>query len=405
MPGAKSDVGIESFMYTRPLPRRHIGLLFVIAAILAARVADGQSHYPATAAQPTWGGYSVGQPAYGQPGPAYTLPGQVALPPQTVVDPNTGQIWQTYPGQGGAMPGGIVPGGVAPGTSPAFPMQEPIYPPTPTPGGPESLLPPGTRDGVFQEVNFTTTWLPQLDNDSFGWTDVRTDVVLGLPFFTRETPIVITPAYELHFLDRPLGLDLPPRLNDLTIDFHHFRRIGDHWIADFAVMPGLFADDHSFDSSDAFRVNGRGLAIYEPSPEWKWILGVTYVDGGWSKVVPVAGFVYEPSDDVEYRLVFPSPKISWRLPQSPVPGQDEYWFYVEAEFANAIWAFEQTDGTPDVFAWRDYRVLMGLERKIIGGLSHRVEIGYVFHRQFKLASSPGDVDVDDTLMLRAGLTY
>jgi hypothetical protein len=284
-------------------------------------------------------------------------------------------------------------------------MPGPAYPPAAAPVGPASLLPPGTRSGVFQKAKFTATYLPALEDDGFGWTDLRSEVVLGLPFFTRETPIVITPAYELHFLDRPPGFDLPPRLNDATIDFHHFRRIGDHWIADFAVTPGLFADDHSFDSSDAFRINGRALAIYEPSPVWKWVLGVTYVNGAWNKVVPVAGFVYTPTEDVEYRLVFPNPKISWRLPQSPVPGQDEYWLFAEADFANAIWAFEQPDGTPDVFAWRDYRLILGLERKIIGGLSSRVEIGYVFNRQFKLASSPGEVDVDDTLMFRVGVAY
>ena len=31
-------------------------------------------------------------------------------------------------------------------------------------------------------------------------------------------------------------------------------------------------------------------------------------------------------------------------------------------------------------------LILGLERKIIGGLSHRVEVGYVFNREIKLAS-------------------
>jgi hypothetical protein len=284
-------------------------------------------------------------------------------------------------------------------------MQPPAYPAMPT-DGTKSLLPPGTRSGVFQKANFLATWLPQLSSDSLGWTDLRADVVLGLPFFTRETPIVITPAYEAHFLDRPAGFDLPPRLHDLSIDFHHFRRLGDQWILDFALTPGLYADDHSFDSSDAFRLNGRALAIYESSPAWKWVLGVTYVDGAWAKVVPVVGFNYEPNDDVEYQAVFPNPKVSWRLPNSPDPGRDEYWVYIEGDFGNSIWAFEQTDGTPDVFASRDWRLILGLQHKVVGGLSSRAEIGYVFNREIKLASLGGnEIDLNNSFLLRVGLTY
>jgi hypothetical protein len=361
-----------------------------------ALVSDAAPQYPVRAAQAT----VPGGVQYVTPGPAYTLPPQVALPSAPVVPPNGAAVWQAYPQPGGAIP--------APGTAivgPPVPMSDPMLSGAPVEGGPPSLLPPGTRSGVFQKAKFTATWLPQLDDDSLGWTDLRTDVVFGLPFFTRETPIVITPTYEAHFLDRPSGFDLPPRLHDLLIDFHHFRRVGDHWIADFAITPGLFADDHSLDSDDAFRLNGRAVAVYEPTPVWKWVLGVSYLDGAWSKVIPIAGVVYEPHDGAEYELVFPAPRAAWRLPNSRLPGQDEYWFYVAAEFGNAIWAFEQSDGTDDVFASRDWRLLLGLEHKVIGGLSSRAEIGYVFNREIKLASDGGDVDLDDTFLLRVGLVY
>ena len=213
--------------------------------------------------------------------------------------------------------------------------QEPIYPPTPQAWDLRaSLIPPDARNGFFQKASSppltcrsstTTAWVGPTCN----W-----EVMTALPFFTRENPILITPAYEWHLLDRPQGFDLPSRLNDLTMDFHVFRVYENSWIFDFAVTPGLFADDHSLDSSDACRVNGRGVAVYVPSPEWKWLLGVQYVNGAWDKIVPIAGFVYEPSDDVKYEAVFPRPRAAWRLPMSPVPGRDEYWFYLLGEFTN-----------------------------------------------------------------------
>jgi hypothetical protein len=323
---------------------------------------------------------------------AYTLQGPVALPPESATLPDGGQVWQPFPE-------GVTTDGTA------LPPLIPSMPEAPSSGLRPLPRSPDARDGVFQKAKFTAGWIPQLDDDGLGWTDFRSEIAFGLPFFTRETPILITPSYELHFLDRPVGVDLPPRLHDLVIDFSHFRRVANNWIANIAVAPGFYWDDYSFDSDDALRINGRALAIYDPTPEWKGVLGVTYVHGGWAKIVPVAGVVYEPNDDVKYELVFPRPRVAWRLPMSPVPGRDEFWFYILGEFANAIWAFQQNDGTPDTFAYRDWRLILGLERKIIGGLSHRIELGYVFYRDYKLASDGNEVDVDDSLLLRAGIVY
>jgi len=390
--------------------------------------ARAQSPYPTTPAPPqAWGGHAVAQAVPYQPtlgnvpavpdktiatgaqpppvvitpappaGQAYTLAAPVPLPSPPPIAPNAGPLWQPYPGAGAPVPTPV----------PGYPIQEPIYPATPEAWDLRaSLIPPDARDGFFQKAKFTATWLPQMNEDSLGWTDLRTEVVTALPFFTREHPILITPSYELHFLDRPQGFDLPPRLNDLVMDFHIFRVYDNAWIFDFAVTPGLFGDDHSLDSSDACRINGRAVAVYAPAPEWKWLLGVQYVNGAWDKIVPIAGFVYEPNDDVKYEAVFPRPRVAWRLPNSPVPGRDEYWFYLLGEFANSIWAFEQDDGTPDVLAYRDFRFIMGLERKIVGGLSTRVEAGYVFNRDMKIASNGSrEVGLDDTLLLRVGLVY
>ena len=297
--------------------------------------------------------------------------------------------------------------GMAPGVAPMVVPTDPGYPVTSESDLKQSLIPPGARNGFFQKAKFTATWLPQLDSFALGWTDLRTEVVTALPFFTRENPIIITPSYELHFLNRPVTHYLPPRLHDAAIDFHIFRVYDNHWIADFAVTPGVYSDDDSFDSSDALRINGRAIGVYAPTVDLKWALGVTYLDGAWSKVVPVAGVIYTPNDDVEYQLVFPTPRVSWRLPQfSPIPGRDDRWVYVAVEYGNAAWAFQQPTGAPDVFASRDYRVLLGFERRIVGGMSHRLEIGYVFNRDIKIASiSSDDISMDDTLLLRAGISY
>ncbi len=408
----------------RSVCRSRLSVVIVCGASLlcfADGIARAQNSYPTTAApSQAWGGYTVAQAVPYQPtltppaapvvitpappaGQAYTLANPVPLPssPGVPAAPIAGPAWQPYPDPGAPA---TVP---APAIAPGLSIQEPIYPPTPQAWDLRaSLTPPDARDGFFQKARFQASYLPQLNDDSLGWTDLRWEVMTALPFFTRENPILITPAYEWHFLDRPQGFDLPPRLNDLTMDFHVFRVYENSWIFDFAVTPGLFADDHSFDSSDACRINGRGVAVYVPSPEWKWLLGVQYVNGSWDKIVPIAGFVYEPNPDVKYEAVFPRPRVAWRLPISPVPGRDDYWFYLLGEFANSIWAFEQDDGTPDTLAYRDFRFIMGLEHKVVGGISHRVELGWVFNRDMKIASNgPQEVGLDDTLLARVGVVY
>jgi len=360
-------------------------LLTITLQLAMVATARAQSPYVATPMpRPDWGGHAFSAQIPYQP----TLPGEL----------------QPYPTTSSVAPVYIDPGAAA--VAPAMPMQEPPYPADPTPSLRESLTPPDARNGFFQKAKFQAAWIPQFEDDSLGWTDLRTDIVTALPFFTRENPIIITPSYELHFLESPQGIDLPPRLHDLALDLHVFRVFANTWIADFAFTPGLYADDYSFDSSDALRFNGRALGIYAPTLDVKWVLGVTYVNGGWAKVVPVVGVIYTPTDDASYEIVFPRPRVAWRLANSPVPGKDEYWFYIQGEFANAAWAFEQNDGDPDVLAYRDFRALIGLEHKVVGGVSSRIELGYVFNRDIKVASiSADDISLDDSLLLRAGISY
>ena len=69
-----------------------------------------------------------------------------------------------------------------------------------------------------------------------------------------------------------------------------------------------------------FAITGGGAGIYRSSDRWKWVLGATYVNRASTQILPVAGFIYTPNDDSEYNLVFPVPKIAWRLPWSDTSG-------------------------------------------------------------------------------------
>ena len=246
-----------------------------------------------------------------------------------------------------------------------------------------------------------------MDDDNLGWTDVGADLVTALPFFTRENPIIITPTYDIHFLDRPVGFDLPATLHDVAIDFHVFRVFGNHWIADFAVQPGLYADSDSLDASEALRFTGRALGVYAPTIDVKYALGVTYLDGGWAKIVPVAGVIYKPNDDIGIPTRFPNAAHLVAIALDEYSGQGRTMdVSFRSNTPTSPGRFSKSDGDTDVLAYRDYRAILGFERKIVGGLSHRLEIGYVFNRDMKIASISGDdIGMGSTLIARVGVAY
>ena len=266
-------------------------------------------------------------------------------------------------------------------------------------------LPPGTRDGVFQKLLLSGSWLPQLEDDSLGWGDLEAAVVLGFPFLRRDTPLLVTPRYGVHYLEGADTFDLPDKVYDASVEFRHLRKFGTGpWAMDVAVTLGHYSDYESSDA-DAFRVTGRGIAVYESRPGVKWLLGAAYLNRAGASVLPIAGVIYDPDPSISYELIFPRPRISWQLPWSQPNFGDERWAFVGGEFGGGVWSIEHpSDGAHDLLTYSDVRVFVGYERKIIGGLTRRFEFGYVFARELELHATP-EIDLDDSLFARIALTY
>jgi hypothetical protein len=271
---------------------------------------------------------------------------------------------------------------------------------------PQSQLPPGTRDGVFQKMFFTGTWLPPLSDepDSMGFGDLEAGLVFGFPMIRRETPLLVTPQFGTHLLDNAGALDIPTTLYDASVEFRHLRKFGGGpWAMDAAVTVGYYSDFEQ-GSGDALRVSGRGIGVYESSPTTKWLLGVAYVNRAGASVLPVAGVIFEPQPDMRVEAIFPRPRVLWRMAGSVQ--NDEQWVYLGGEFGGGVWSITRpSDGELDLLNYSDWRVLTGYERKVIGGLTRRFEVGYVFKRELEFESATPDVTLDDTLLMRVGLTY
>jgi hypothetical protein len=269
-----------------------------------------------------------------------------------------------------------------------------------------AAVPRGARSGSFQNITLTDTWLARTGTNGFGMNDVELTSLWGLPFPTRESPLLITPGFAAHYLDGPAGADVPPRLFDAYVEFRWLPKISEQFRVDAAITTGYFGDFRHSNRHDV-RERGHLSGIWDWSPTAKFVLGAAYTDRPqYSGLLPIAGVIWTPNEDVEYRLVFPAPKISRRVFYDAVYNPDlEYWAYVSGEFGGGTWAIEPTNGAQDIFRYTDWRLSLGMERRMIGGLTSQFEVGYIFNRKIDLDSSPVEIRPSNTVSVRGILKY
>ncbi len=264
------------------------------------------------------------------------------------------------------------------------------------PQGGRSL--PGARDGIFQGGNIGVTWLAGSD---LQMVDVLAQASFGLPFPSREAPVVFTPGYGLHALDGPVGLDVPGELHDAWLEARFPRQLSERLLLDIAVAPGYYSDFERR-SDNALRITGRAVAIYNWTPTTKLALGVVYLDRNDVTVLPAAGITWQPSPDRRIELIFPRPRFAFRTYRFEALDRTgaEWWYYIAGEFGGGTWSTVRADDTLDELTYHDYRVVFGLERKPTGLNPSRIETAYVFGRALEYASDEQEFEVDDTLFAR-----
>lgn len=265
--------------------------------------------------------------------------------------------------------------------------------------------PPGAREGVFQKLLFDGAWIPRLGGDGFGMSHLQLKTVLAFPFPTRQSPLLVTPGFGVHFLDGPADPDMPPRLYDAYCQFRWMVPVTDRLGLDLAFRPGYFSDFEQ--SSDAaVRYGGHIFAAWDWTPRAKIIVGAVYVDRKDVNVLPAAGLIWKPYDELSIELLFPRPRISRQVYVPWDYGKGvENWLYLAGEFGGGTWAIQRADLTRDVVNYRDFRVILGTERKVEGGLGTWVEVAYLFGRRIEYDSATPDFDPADSLMLRGGMSY
>lgn len=268
-------------------------------------------------------------------------------------------------------------------------------------------LPPGAKPGMLQQALFQVTELPKLGSGGLGLTTLETSMTLGMPAPTVESPLLVTAGFAGTLTDIPAGADIPGELYDGYIQARWMRKVGKRLGVDLAVSPGWYSDFHN-DSSQALRITGHGFGAWEASEDLRVVAGVIYLDRYDVDMLPAGGLLWTPSDDTRFELIFPRPRLAWRIAERP---RASHWLYLAAEFGGNQWATQSitgpTKGQDQIMVIRDYRLLAGWERRPADlGLSWKFEAGWVTGRsvEYYLSSQPW-LSPSDTFLVRAGVWY
>jgi hypothetical protein len=219
----------------------------------------------------------------------------------------------------------------------------------------------------------------------------------SLPTLQPGEQTGIVTGIGLHWLSGPVQTDLPPRLFDFQIGLQRRKWLTASLGYDIAARIGAFSD---FEASarEGIRYPSHAVGYYRASPGLDFVLGVDYLSRDDVKVLPVAGLIMKPRDNVRLELVFPRPCVEWQINSANS-------VYLAGELGGGTWAIERAPPSSDVVTYRDYRLLLGLSTLGNESSQSAIEFGYVFGRRLSYRSGSGDYSPIDTLVVQITQRY
>lgn len=259
---------------------------------------------------------------------------------------------------------------------------------------------------LMQSVRGRYTWIAGDNGNDVEFNIIEAEATFLFPFFHSPTPILLSPGGAINLTAGPAtmgGADLPPQLYDLYLDAAWRPQITQRLAADLGARVGIYSDFENL-GEDAVRYQGRALAAISWSPTVEVRFGVVYLDRVDIKLLPAGGIVWTPDQNRRFEILFPNPKLAWRLSQY---GNADFWFYIGGEYGGDSWQITRADGvTEEQVDYNDIRVMLGLEWSTPRGLKGMVEVGYLWERELDYSiTHADDLSLDNTFMLRGGLQF
>ncbi len=118
------------------------------------------------------------------------------------------------------------------------------------------------------------------------------------------------------------------------------------------------------------------------------------------KLLPAGGLVWTPNANTKFEILFPDPKLAWRLRQV---GNMEWWVYGRGEYGGDSWTISTPTGVIET-DYNDYRVAIGMEFDDNRRWDGYFEVGHSFEREiYRLGATR--MTPNSTVFVGAGLAY
>jgi hypothetical protein len=254
-----------------------------------------------------------------------------------------------------------------------------------------------------RKTSFSGTWLGAGGEDGLGIAELKASTTIIIPVRVFGSPLLVTPSFGSSLLDRPANMDISSELYRASGSMMWMKQHSDRLNFMIGVTPGVASDFEA--TKNAFRIFGFGAAKYQWTPTTELMLGVAYLDRDDIPILPMVGLVWTPNEDTRLELALPRPRLARRLCWNGAWAGPEDWVYLAGELGGGTYAVRRSAGFDDEMTLRDFRLILGIERKSKQGFSGRAEIGYVFGRKIEFKRDATDFQFPDTVLLRAGVAF
>ena len=258
------------------------------------------------------------------------------------------------------------------------------------------------RTTCFQGAQTAYGVIPGSDSNGLG---IRTFDLLGtfaVPFGSMDHVISFTPFFRMDQLNADPSLDVPDALYETGVKTFWKKVQNERLTTMVLFTPSVRSDFQSRDQ--AFKLFGMALLQWKLVPDKLSMSGGAIYTGRQDfPVLPTMGLYWTPSPLWKLDIQFPSPRLSRRLLKDG--DKSETWAYLSGVFGGNTWAVKRAGGQDDQLTLRDLRLVLGVEYLLRENRGVFVETGWVFDRSMEYENTPGQIDLGDAILLRAGIQF
>ena len=206
------------------------------------------------------------------------------------------------------------------------------------------------------------------------------------------------------FLDTIGGVPIPNHIDTLGINTGLGYHLNDQWTFAASLGPRFYSLD-SADGQD-IGIGGAVRAIYKVQPNLTVAFGLAFNPDSDVPVLPAAGLRWEIQSNLSLSLMFPKSGLDYRLNSklSFFAGFDgEFTVFRDDEhLGNRIGLPQYNSG---LGTYRDFHGGVGVEYRILPGLTASVEGGYSFDRELDYKRIGETLKFQSAPYVQVGLKY